>query len=488
MNFCGLKSNARLFLLFWIAILMWHGITLNLNLQVMGESNSTEYRAIDLYTQKEPYNGKGPNQPSDAFAPQEEVILYAYVTYRDDPVPGKIVAFEVHGPLNGVFLTQTATTNAEGIATVSFRITWPNGYSKDEIFGMWTVVAVVDIAEVAVKDTLSFMVGWIIELIKVETVNVNNIPKFTFGKNEQMCFRLTVKNIAMTEKIATLILDVYDNLSIPFGQITLKDKTIMPGITTLFIEDLIVPEWVSLGLGVVYANAYTMLPSLGGVPWCPQVSATFSIVKYMHDVAVISVVPSTNEAFPCQRINVSVVVRNNGDATESFNVNAYYDSALIGTLAVLNLPPKTDKNLTFIWCTCCVSPGNYTLSAVADTVPGEVNIENNRFVDGIVQIKPLPTPPPPTPAECIIPRWLLAFLFLIAVLIVITLTLLAIFILLWLKEKRKERRDEKPLVIAPAKSVEIHPSKTSKKCNVCGNEFPAVYTFCPHCMSFHGKD
>lgn len=487
MNLSGLKSNAGLFLLFWIVMLMWHGVTLNLNLKVMGESNSIEYRAIDLYTQKEPYNGKGPNQPSDAFAPQEEVILYAYVTYRDDPVPGKIVSFEVHGPLNNVFLTQTATTNADGIATVSFRITWPNGYSKEEIFGVWTVVAVVDIAEVAVRDTLSFMVGWIIELIKVETANVNNILKFAFGKNEQMCFRLTVKNIAMTEKIATLILDVYDNLSIPFGQITLKDKTIMPGITTLFIEDLIIPEWVSLGLGVVYANAYTMLPSLGGVPWCPQVYATFSIVKYMHDIAVISVVPSTYEAFPCQRIDVSVVVRNNGDSTESFNVHAYYDSTLIDTVAVFNLPPKTDNNLTFIWYTYCVSPGNYTLSAVADTVPGEVNIENNRFVDGIVQIKPLPPTPPPTPAECVIPKWFLAFLFLIAILIGITLVLIVIFILLWMREKRKEKKDEKPIT-APTKSVEIYPLKTSKKCNVCEKEFPAVYTFCPHCMSFHGKD
>jgi hypothetical protein len=28
---------------------------------------------IDLFTQKEPYSGKGTNMPSDTFAPQEEV-------------------------------------------------------------------------------------------------------------------------------------------------------------------------------------------------------------------------------------------------------------------------------------------------------------------------------------------------------------------------------------------------------------------------------
>jgi len=297
-----------------------------------------------------------------------------------------------------------------------------------------------------------------------------------------------VKNIAMTDKIATLTIDVYDNLSIHLGQVILVDERIAPGVTVLFIKDLLIPKSASLGDGVVYANAYTALPALGGVPWCPYVSTIFSIVKVVvHDVAVTSVTPSVREAFPCQIVNVSVVVRNEGNVFETFDVSAYYDSALIGTVTVWNLAPQTDKIIVFKWNTSCLQPGDYTLSAVASIVPGEVDIEDNTFVDGIVQIKAfVPPPPPPPPVECVLPKWLLAFLFLIAVLIGAILIILIGFILWWTNQRRKER-EAKPSA-PPIKPYEERPFRTFKICNVCGRNFSRVYTFCPYCMSFHGKD
>lgn len=452
------------------------------------EIDPSSHRAIDLYTQKEPYGGRGLNQPSDAFAPQENAILYAHVTYRDYPVPGKIVAFEVHGPINHVenlSFARTAVTNADGVANVSFRIPWPNGYVEEVVFGIWNVIAVVDIAEVAVNDTLTFKVGWIVELLNVKTVDINNLSRSRFMRDENMCFRLTVRNIAMTEKIATLILDVYDYLNFSLGQVVLEDERIPPDVTVFFIEDLLIPEWASLGVGVVYANAYTALPRLGGVPWCPQVSTTFSIVKaIVHDVAVIGVVPSTNEVFPCQRVNISVVVVNEGDVSETFDVSCYYDSVLIGTLAVENLPPQTEKTLTFSWCTCCVPPGNYIISAEASIVPGEIDIDDNRFVDGVVRVKPWMPPPP---VEYVLPKWLLAFLFLLAVLVGACLVLLVGLALWWTRERKKEV-EMKQLAGPAVKPREEAQFKTSKTCSVCGREFPGVYTFCPYCLTFHGKD
>lgn len=490
MSFCWRKLFVKTFFLSCLVVMLFQCIFLSdLDLHVRGE-NSTLNRSIDLYTQKEPYSGKGANQPSDAFAPQEEVVLYAHVTYREDPVPGKIVAFEVHGPVNrfeNISFTRTAVTNDYGIAEVSFRITWPNGHRKEAVFGVWNVVAVVDIAEVAVSDTLSFMVGWIVELIRVETVDVSNVSRISFMKNEHMHFRLTVKNIAMTDKIATLIIDVYDNLSISFGQVVLVDRQIKPGVTVLFIEDLLVPEWACLGAGMVYANAYTTLPTLGGVPWCPQVSTIFWIVKaIVHDVAVVSVIPSVTEAFPCQTVNVSVVVKNEGYAVETFDVSAYYDHVLIETFTVRNLAPQTKKNIMFRWHTCCLQPGNYTLSAEASVVPGEVDVEDNSLVNGVVRIKSPPPPPPSPPTECVLPKWLLALLFLLAVLVGACFVVILGFVLWWKHKRGKEEEDES---VKSASSVEPQKEfKVTKKCGVCGREFPGVYTFCPHCMSFHSKD
>ena len=480
-------SKNRKFAIFLLTLIYF--IFFGCSINVYGSNGSNMYRAIDLYTQKEPYSGRGPNQPADAFAPQEEVILYAYVTYRDDPVPGKLVSFQLYGPSNSVrnlSITLTSVTNMNGIANVSFRMMTLDSYPEETIFGIWTAVASVDIAGVVVSDTLTFNVGWIVQILDLKTVDKNNVLKVAFMKNESLCFRITVKNIAITSRIATLIIEAYDNLSVFLGKIVLPDKNIEPGITVLFIPDIIIPESASLGEGIAFANAYTRLPSVGGIPWCPQVSTKFLIVKKMvHDVAVVNVIPSPTTVRQGEFVKVSVCVINYGNTIETFNVSAYYDFTLIGTSTVRNLNPNIEKSLMFYWNTSYVNPGNYTISAMASIIPGEVNIDNNRFVDGVVEIKPLIIPPPPVP--CVIPRWLIAFLFVIAVLVGLTLGLLVIFILLWLRRRKEDEEEEVPISL-PAKPSEGDLYSVKKKCNVCGREFLGVYTFCPYCMSFHGKD
>ncbi|MEM3622662.1 MAG: Ig-like domain-containing protein, partial [Candidatus Bathyarchaeia archaeon] len=96
---------------------------------------------IDLFTQKEPYSGKGPNNPSDAFSPQEIVILYAFVTYNEMPVQNLLVAFYVQTP-NGASFSFSEKTNSSGIATINFTIPWPcENTSESEVFGEWHVLA-----------------------------------------------------------------------------------------------------------------------------------------------------------------------------------------------------------------------------------------------------------------------------------------------------------------------------------------------------------
>jgi len=454
-------------------------------------SNGTD-RKIDVFTQKEPYSGKGPNMSSDAFAPQEEVVLYANVTYRDYPMQGKDVAFEVRDPMSRSVVMQTAVTNENGVASVSFRIPGPNGYPLEAIFGVWNVIATVSIADVTVNDTLSFLVGWIIELIKVETVDANNVSRTSFMRDEHMCFKLTVKNIANTSKIATLIFNVFDNLSVSLGQVILLQE-IKPGVTVLFIEDLLIPKWASLGVGVVYANAYTALPALGGVPWCPQVFTTFSIVEKIvpappiHDVVVIEVVPFLGAVpFPAfvyigEILTIYVVVENKGNQIESFNVTTFYEntteSNVVGTIAVNRLQPSEEKLLVFNWDTRNVTEGNYTLSASAP-LPNDITPADNTFINGVIWVRPWVYPP-----VWKIPTWLLVLLFLLVLLIGILLLLVLICALL-----RRRRRKKKDEMVIPLIPPAISPFRRRKKCRVCGEEFPEVYTFCPYCFTFHGKD
>jgi len=235
--------------------------------------------AIDVYTQKlDPYGGKGPNMPSDAFGPQEEVILYAYVSYDCEPVQNKLVVFEVKNPSDEPVIFRTATSNAEGIATSSFRIPW-EAKEAESLFGEWTIYGSVEIGETKVNDTCTFKFGWLIEITQVKTADTYGSLKSSFTKGEHINFNITVKNIAFTSKIATFTLAVYDECDVPIGHVVLHDWLISPSTTEIFIIGLQIPKWAYVGIGTVYANAYTDLPQLYGTPYCPETSTTFTITK-----------------------------------------------------------------------------------------------------------------------------------------------------------------------------------------------------------------
>lgn len=230
---------------------------------------------IDVYTQKEPYNGRGPNATSDAFAPQEEVILYTYVSYNCEPQQNRPVGFEVTDPAGEVIVDRTAFTNAEGIANTTFRIPWPCENPEEIIFGIWTIIAKVSILGLTAEDALTFEVGWIIEIIKLETVNAAGEVETSFAKGEHLYFNLTIRNIAFVSKIATFTIVAYDEQSVPIGHVVLHSWVIPSGTSQFFIIDLQIPKWAYVGVATVYANAYTNLPQLCGVPYCPEVSTTF---------------------------------------------------------------------------------------------------------------------------------------------------------------------------------------------------------------------
>ena len=110
------------------------------------------------------------------------------------------------------------------------------------------------------------------------------------------------------------------------------------------------------------------------------------IMTLIRDLAITNVVPSTSWAYQGWPVNVQVTARNNGNISETFNVTAYYDNVTIGTIPVVNLAQNSDTILTFNWNTSGVAEGNYTISALASTVPFEFNVTNNYLADGQVQI------------------------------------------------------------------------------------------------------
>jgi len=254
----------------------------------------TAGRNIDCFTghhrkkapeQWTPYIGVGPNMPADAYEPQDLVTLYAYVTYNEEPVQYKLVEFEIHGPINSLYnltIYRTAVTNQSGYAMIEFRIPMPcEPYTFEEsleiIFGEWVCYQAVDLACNKVEDWLFFKVGWIVEIIDITVT-----PEV--AKNHNVTITIYYENIALTTVHTVFTFVVFDALGVPIGTF-LVDMIVpaspvycTPYNDTVTVE-IYIPKWAFVGMGTVYANAYTNLPWDCGIPLCPEVSAEFTILR-----------------------------------------------------------------------------------------------------------------------------------------------------------------------------------------------------------------
>jgi len=112
------------------------------------------------------------------------------------------------------------------------------------------------------------------------------------------------------------------------------------------------------------------------------------IFTAIRDVAITDVTASRSWVYPGVKVNVSVTAKNLGDVTESFDIKVYYDSNLLATRSIVDLPSDTETIEVFTWNTSGLTPcRNYTISAEATLVPFEYNTTNNVFIDGFVKIR-----------------------------------------------------------------------------------------------------
>lgn len=344
---------------------------------------------LDIFTQKEPFGGRGLNMSSDAFAPEEKVIIYASVTYNDYPVGVALVAFEVHGPENSVYnitLFASNQTDDSGLAKISFRI----GLMNQINFGEWKVFGSVYLADKVCLDFLSFKVGWIVEVVSIKTVNESYVEQTEFTKGSYVGIELSLRNIAMTEKKATLLITVYDPLKVQINSTEIKDCNLQPNGSISFVDCFLsIPEWACTGDAVVYASAYSAPVSHGGIPYCPEISKHFWIAY--HNIAILSVKTSSALVYKGETVNVSVTVKNWGQEIESFNVNAYYNETnLIDIFHVSNFEPNDELTAIFVWNTSYVEEGSYQISAYVKPVPGETHFSDNLYVNGFVEVRTKP--------------------------------------------------------------------------------------------------
>jgi len=105
-----------------------------------------------------------------------------------------------------------------------------------------------------------------------------------------------------------------------------------------------------------------------------------------RDVAVLSVTPDPTSVKLGELVNITVVVENQGDQTETFSVTVYYDTNTIGTQSVTSLAAGANTSLTFVWDTknvwidTLVGSIPFKINATASTVAGETDTADNTLV------------------------------------------------------------------------------------------------------------
>jgi hypothetical protein len=146
--------------------------------------------------------------------------------------------------------------------------------------------------------------------------------------------------------------------------------------------------------GVAQGN-YTITGEASLVPYETYFNTTnnvyvdgiVQVLTTIHDVAITQVQSALSWAYAGTIVPVSVTAANLGDVNQSFNVTAYYNGTEIGTLAVTNLLPGTNRVLTFNWNTTGIKvEGKYRLSAFASYVQYEYDTTNNYLAGGQVLI------------------------------------------------------------------------------------------------------
>jgi hypothetical protein len=237
---------------------------------------SSDGAAVDLYTDR---GGEFAMQNASAYGPQELVTIYANVTYNGAAVPGKDISFEIRDNEGNLVAVRGGTSDDNGVATVSYRIPWPSGNPEDS-FGKWSIQTTVSFSQVDVTDVVYFTFDYILDAVEVSITNLIGNSITSVARSNQMKVLVSVSNIRDVAVNCLVCFTLVDEGSVPIQCVTVN-LSADPGDTeeTGTGTMITIPEWAFVGTATAYVNVLTNLPSLGGVPFCPEASMNFGITK-----------------------------------------------------------------------------------------------------------------------------------------------------------------------------------------------------------------
>ena len=126
---------------------------------------------------------------------------------------------------------------------------------------------------------------------------------------------------------------------------------------------------------------------------CPWDHTVYIYDPGIRDAAVIDLRILQTAVYSGDVARIDVDIQNQGNREEELNTTLYADvnTTIIGDEAIMGSRTVTlrpFKRFTFSseWDTLGVATGNYTLTAIVDTLLGEVDLEDNNLTKGVIQL------------------------------------------------------------------------------------------------------
>jgi len=223
--------------------------------------------------------------------------------------------------------------------------------------------------------------------VAVHDIAITAVTPFTdtIPSGETMTINVTVTNEG-TETETFNVTAYYDETVI--GMLPVSD--LASGA-----EQMLVFTWnttdVSEGTYIVRANA-SLIEGETDTADNIKEDGTLTVLPVVHDIAVTSVSASPDTVTAGQTVSVTVIVKNEGETEETFDVVVRCNGTEIGTQTVANLAAGNEQTLTFTWDTTGVVVGTYTIEAEASTVAGETDTDDNIKEGGTVTVQEVLAP------------------------------------------------------------------------------------------------
>jgi len=116
-----------------------------------------------------------------------------------------------------------------------------------------------------------------------------------------------------------------------------------------------------------------------------NVNGVVNVAGGAHDIAITGLTPYKTIVGQGYTSNLTVTAENHGGYSETFNITLYANTTIIGIISNVVLAVGSSITPISMWNTTGFAYGNYTISAVADIVPGETSPGDNTYTS-VIQI------------------------------------------------------------------------------------------------------